>query len=245
VPTLCQDSALVGALMGTPVPADMFAQVCCVTCSGNAGETAEEEEEGGSPPPLTASNRNVVQCDGTEAALADCPVNSMMNAFGTGANTFAMVTCTFLGPGDDCNECKEGTYSDTVGDSRCKTCNLGSTLGLLGATSEDDCADCGPGTEFVDWDALYQGLGPNVFQSGQGCTPCQAGMFSNPAIGVHECTNCTAGSWSDTESAECVECTAGTYGNKEAAGPDSCLVCGAGSHSEQASTTCVKCGMGK
>jgi hypothetical protein len=75
-----------------------------------------------------------VTCAGTESALVSCtpfePYYSNDNH-----ERDVGVSCTFLAPGNECEECVAGKFSDTSGTAACMNCAAGSYTGTVGAAS--------------------------------------------------------------------------------------------------------------
>jgi hypothetical protein len=77
-----------------------------------------------------------VTCAGTESTLDSCGGFELW--FGSGHATSHKydvgVSCTFLVPGDECEKCVAGMFSDTTGVAACTKCTAGS-YSTVGATS--------------------------------------------------------------------------------------------------------------
>jgi hypothetical protein len=73
-----------------------------------------------------------VTCAGTESTLDSCTsfeyYSSSYHFYDVG------VSCTFLAPGDECEECVAGKFSDTAGVAACTSCAAGS-YSTVGAAS--------------------------------------------------------------------------------------------------------------
>jgi hypothetical protein len=78
-----------------------------------------------------------VTCAGTESTLDSCtsfaPWGSVNHHFDVG------VSCTFIAPGDECEECVAGKFSDTTGVAACTSCAAGSYSAVVGSVSATDC----------------------------------------------------------------------------------------------------------
>jgi hypothetical protein len=78
-------------------------------------------------------------CSGTEEMLSSCTAgavytdNSDHHVYDVG------VSCTFLAPGDECEECVAGTFSGTAGVAACSSCAAGSYSTVVGSVSATDC----------------------------------------------------------------------------------------------------------
>jgi hypothetical protein len=75
-----------------------------------------------------------VTCAGTESTLDSC---TMFQSLGLSINhAFDVgVSCTFFAPGDECEECVAGKFSNTTGVAACTNCAAGSYMSTVGATS--------------------------------------------------------------------------------------------------------------
>jgi hypothetical protein len=73
-----------------------------------------------------------VTCAGTESILDSCTTfeyySSIYHQYDVG------VSCTFLAPGDECDECVASKFSDTIGVAACRSCVAGS-YSTVGAAS--------------------------------------------------------------------------------------------------------------
>jgi hypothetical protein len=72
-----------------------------------------------------------VTCAGTESTLDSCTIfssSSLQHQYDVG------VSCTFLAPGDECEECVAGKFSGTTGVGVCMSCTAGS-YSTVGAPS--------------------------------------------------------------------------------------------------------------
>jgi hypothetical protein len=73
-----------------------------------------------------------VHCTGVEDTLESC---TSFGAWHGNVRDWAVgVSCTFLAPGDECEECVAGKYSDTSGVAACTSCTAGS-YSTVGAAS--------------------------------------------------------------------------------------------------------------
>ena len=83
-----------------------------------------------------------VICAGTESTLDSCTMfehhglepGQMVSNFDTNHEYDVGLSCTFLGPGAECEECVAGKYSSTIGVTTCTDCDVGS-YSSAGATS--------------------------------------------------------------------------------------------------------------
>jgi hypothetical protein len=72
-----------------------------------------------------------VGCDGSEASIQEC---SHEDTSSTDHDAEVGVSCTFLAPGDECEECVAGKFSATSGVAACASCAAGS-YSTIGAAS--------------------------------------------------------------------------------------------------------------
>jgi hypothetical protein len=78
----------------------------------------------------------LVTCAGTESTLDSCTSFeywSWYNNFGNSRDVG--VSCTFLAPADECEECVAGKFSNTAGVMACASCAAGSYMSTIGAAS--------------------------------------------------------------------------------------------------------------
>jgi hypothetical protein len=124
-----------------------------------------------------------VTCAGTESTLDSC-TRFEYNSWGS-SNHYADVgvSCTFFAPGDECEECVAGKFSDTTGVAACTDC----AAGTGSIASADGCMQCEAGS---------------ASSGGTTCEACVAGKFSG-TTGVTACTSCAAGSYSTVGAATC------------------------------------------
>ena len=134
--------------------------------------------------------------------------------------------------GTSCEQCPNGTFSNSTGSTSCRVCSTCLFTALVSAmcnsTSDTVCRT----------GAFLYGTGT--------CSACPPGKFSS-AVGSYSpnvCTNCTAGSYSSSAGAtSCTKCPAGTYSSAE--GTTMCLTCSKGSYSQtEGSTECTSCPAG-
>jgi hypothetical protein len=78
-----------------------------------------------------------VTCAGTESTLDSCTTFESGNNFQH--NYDVGVSCTFLAPGDECEECVAGKFSNTAGATACTSCAAGSFSTVVGSVSAADC----------------------------------------------------------------------------------------------------------
>ncbi|GMI29732.1 hypothetical protein TeGR_g12729, partial [Tetraparma gracilis] len=136
------------------------------------------------------------------------------------------VSCTFLAPGDECEECAAGKFGATAGVAACTSCAAGS-YSTVGAAS---CQQCEAGKASATPGAAT-------------CTECVAGKFSD-TTGVAACTSCAAGSYSTVGAARCEQCEAGKA--SATPGAAACTECASGTYANAAigATRCVECAAG-
>jgi hypothetical protein len=81
-----------------------------------------------------------VSCAGTESTLDSCTsfaVDSWASSWGH--NYDVGVSCTFLAPGDECEECMAGKFSDNIAVRVCSSCAAGWYSMVAGSLSAADC----------------------------------------------------------------------------------------------------------
>jgi hypothetical protein len=74
-----------------------------------------------------------VTCAGTESTLDSC--TSFASWISNAHHLDVGVLCTFLAPGDECEECVAGKFSGTTGVALCTSCAAGSYMSTVGAAS--------------------------------------------------------------------------------------------------------------
>jgi serine protease 12 (motopsin) len=79
------------------------------------------------------------------------------------------VSCAFLAPGNECEACVAGKYSDAIGVAACTNCAAGSSSSVLGSASADDCELCEAG----------KASAAPAATSAAACTECHAGKTSS------------------------------------------------------------------
>jgi hypothetical protein len=87
----------------------------------------------------------LLTCAGTEPTLESCtsfmPAGSNTHQYGHDFDVG--VSCTFLAPGNGCEECRAGQFSGTEDSTACADCGVGSYNPSPGASS---CLSCAAGT---------------------------------------------------------------------------------------------------
>ena len=129
----------------------------------------------------------------------------------------------------ECTECSSGFYQDQFGAKNCEECSSGSFTSAT--TTKFECSVCESGK-----------MQPDTGQTG--CDDCFAGKFKELA-GVHECQNCSAGSYTSevTSLVTCSTCPIGRY--QEFPGMTACEVCSTGKfQNSTASSDCYDCARG-
>jgi hypothetical protein len=78
-----------------------------------------------------------VICAGEEATINSC---TSLDYWSTCChNRDVGVSCTFVSPGDECEECVAGKFSDNSGVAACTSCAAGSYSTVVGSVSAADC----------------------------------------------------------------------------------------------------------
>jgi hypothetical protein len=144
-----------------------------------------------------------VTCSGAEATLESC---TSFEYYRSSSSYDVGVSCTFLAvaPGDECEECVAGKFSDTSGVAACTSCAAGSysTVGAAScqqvrwdggeASAKTACRSRSSSSQCEAGKASASPAATSV----AACTTCPSGTYANAAIGATECTNCAAGSYS-------------------------------------------------
>jgi hypothetical protein len=95
----------------------------------SASKVGREDTDDGSGAAYT------VTCAGTESTLDSC--TSFEYWYSSNNHQYDVgVSCTFLAPGDECEDCVAGKFSDTTGVATCGECPAGSSSSA-GASSCD------------------------------------------------------------------------------------------------------------
>ncbi|GMH48343.1 hypothetical protein TrRE_jg8423 [Triparma retinervis] len=171
-----------------------------------------------------------VTCAGTESTLDSCTTFEHSGYYDTNHEYDVGLSCTFLGPGAECEECAAGKYSNTIGVTTCTDCDVGS-YSSAGATS---CEKCVAGKASVTPAATNAAV----------CGDCPSGTYANIAIGATRCVGCAAGSYSNAGATSCEQCEAGkASGNFSASGAAACTECPFGKKSSKDRSKCA-CGLG-
>jgi hypothetical protein len=133
-----------------------------------------------------------VKCSGPEPTLTSCP---KFEAGGNGHQLDVGVACTFLVPGEDCEECAAGKFSDVADAAACNDCPAGSANAAAGSTSAGDCKLCGAGTASAAGSVI--------------CAECEAGRYAS-FEGASACSFCSPGKANANAGSisvdDCLEC---------------------------------------
>jgi hypothetical protein len=78
-------------------------------------------------------------CSGTEEMLASCTAGDVYSDTSNNHAFDVGVSCIFIAPDDECEECVAGTFSDNVGVAACTNCAAGSYSTVVGSVSAADC----------------------------------------------------------------------------------------------------------
>eukprot|EP00475_Leptophrys_vorax_P029732 TRINITY_DN4390_c0_g2_i1.p1 TRINITY_DN4390_c0_g2~~TRINITY_DN4390_c0_g2_i1.p1 ORF type:complete len:750 (+),score=93.68 TRINITY_DN4390_c0_g2_i1:64-2313(+) len=126
-----------------------------------------------------------------------------------------------------CQNCSQGTYSQSNNSLSCTLCDLGSYSNTTASTS---CSLCSAGR--------FSNL-----KSSSSCLFCDPGMYQ-PLNGLSFCLTCPPGSISDViGSVSCIPCPAGTFVDNS--GKSSCILCPEGRYQPRnSSTSCMFCSQG-
>jgi hypothetical protein len=76
-----------------------------------------------------------VTCAGTESTLGSCTIFEYDSWYGNRHYYDVGVSCTFLAPGDECEDCVAGKFSGTSGVAACTDCAAGSYMSTVGAAT--------------------------------------------------------------------------------------------------------------
>ncbi len=159
-------------------------------------------------------------------------------------------------------ECLEGTYTDTTGNTTCKTCSPGTYNTTTGNTRCSTCENgyyCTGGKNKTACPAGSKGTGTGKKTQENGCTLCPAGTYSD-ALGSTTCSSCLAGTYTLTSGhASCSPCESGYYctggtnrtacaagskgtGTNKTTLENGCTLCPAGTYSDsEGSAICTSC----
>jgi hypothetical protein len=206
--------------------------------------------------PLTTSQTPTCPCAGTTrggAQCQSCPPGWYENPITEYSVTLELSVA-------ECVACPKGRWNsqmskppDRAGPiNACTPCAPGKFGTTIGATSEAiGCEEC-PVGRYANAYAV-----PEF----SGCTLCKAGQSTNEITGRTECTNCSAGKYTDTEGmSSCVDCRASTFSSQpgkmrcseclagfftSTPGATHCLQCPSGQTSDRKSTFCYECKAGE
>ena len=120
----------------------------------------------------------------------------------------------------DAAECIGGTWSETGTD--CANCPSERPASEQGATSEDECEFCPPGSEAVDGNCVQCQAGSATSGGGVACQLCEAGSKAGVLLGAENCEACPGGFYSNVGAQECITCD---YGEYSSAGAGACEQC--------------------
>ena len=146
------------------------------------------------------------------------------------ANSWGASTCEPCGNGtfsfdgaQTCFSCSLGTYAP-AGSSSCSSCPFHTYLETGFKGSVEDCVACSAGT-----------VSPfNGAMSRYACTACDAGKYEANRV----CTDCSAGSFSNTGVTACGLCENGTF---SIGGSWECTVCARGRYAPVGVSVCQEC----
>jgi len=122
----------------------------------------------------------------------------------------------------ECQECADGSYTDTTAATVCVVCASGS----ISNDGKTACEPCPSGT-FMEADRSE-------------CTPCADTEYSNAS--ATECVECELGTVPNDANNACDPCSAGEFMNSDKI---NCDVCATGLYSEASATECVICAEGE
>ena len=169
--------------------------------------------------------------------------------------TFFRFLFIFNSPSQTINPkpCRSGTYADVVGGSTCKDCAIDSFNADEGrVTSCDKCADDATtnSTGNIVCSKCNAGLHmkTDLSDKSKTCSECPSGFVA--IYGKEECTQCLAGTFTDTDQTSCISCEVGLYSSALGAATDSvCTKCLPGRYSSAKGVTsadgCTRCAAGK
>ena len=149
---------------------------------------------------------------------------------------------------DNCEICRQGTYSPYAGSTRCTACGLGliSSSGGGGGDGASACVQCPAGSITKD-NRICTSCPPNfrAVQS-RSCQACEENTIST--AGSISCWPCPAWTIYSSDQKECVVCQAGYYMYNSGDEGFKCAACRPGLHNpligSNSSAACILCGNG-
>jgi hypothetical protein len=203
------------------------------------------------------SSETVADCLKCSRAPA-CPIGTFQ---GAGAAPCTCTSCAAGKYGDaenlvgECKKCGTGRFQSKTAQWSCDHCDAGSANGETAATDVSACTAC----EFGRFAALGSamcsvcpdkivacpvGKFRNTHDIGCACTSCSAGKFTDSNTAT-SCSKCVAGRYSQHAGQRaCSTCVRGKFAAE--AGAVYCASCNAGTYAANvASTTCTMCEAGQ
>ena len=136
-----------------------------------------------------------------------------------------------------CAPCASGRFAQEALSSSCSACVAGRFSAALGASEQQACQLCAPGSASSEGQSACEACAPGRWmdRSGQtACEACVAGTASSQRGATTEewCLFCDIGNYSTSGSSRCSQCPGGRYSAERGAG--FCASCGQGQYTSGA-----------
>jgi len=123
---------------------------------------------------ISAQGGSCSQCPANSGSpIGSIDINNCTCSAGYTRDTTNVAACTFI-------DCAEGTYKDTVANTKCTPCPVGTFSDVIGAVSQEGCSTCPVGT--------YNNVTGAV--SANSCIPC--GVGTHPRSDGGDCEPCAS-----------------------------------------------------